>query len=151
MWFDAYSNEYLEEAGIIERLCGMKNGVVLLQGPTMCGKTRLIRALQAADPRSLHAYTVENIRDVYYMPKNGFDDSALVNADKTWQIICFEDIDLFKSSEFMMSNTAYLVNQLSANALVILTGIECEERIPSLLSEIRSPIRKIVYAQAENS
>lgn len=133
-----YSNEELKNK-ILSDLS--ENRLIILDGQTMCGKTRFLKSLPA-DLTTISGFyrLLDNYVDLL---RTFFDDLDAFNSHKrelieTYrthsQIVCFEDIDMpLSGRSASQEEFAYLFREMTETNTVILTGIDIEKRCPDLL------------------
>lgn len=145
MWYDAKSDERLTDDQLISLLRECSGQVVLLEGPTGCGKTGMIKRLMKADDRKAD-----------FFPKDQFVrtlmDCIASNGKHTmrevvggYEIICIDDADLMNGTAYTQEYTAQILSDIAQDALVIVAGIRLCERIKVLIEHITAPVRLIEY------
>ena len=112
-----------------------KSGIILIEGPSACGKTYLLKKLRDTSPREVRLVSYETIADTMTANMIGhrYDPKALVESFSS-EVLCIEDVDFLKGKEHTQMEFAFLANSLSENNLVILTGIRLSSRVPFLFS-----------------
>lgn len=121
------------------------NQVVVMEGPTGCGKTMMLKEIHEHGERKVVILSAEQIRDhfIHVITKKGYD--SFQDTIEGCDIICMEDLDWTFKTKALQMETAFLVNKLCENALVVLNGIYCTERNTILLDHIHQPLRKFQF------
>lgn len=131
MWTDPVSKQTFTDEELIARLSASAPGIVLLQGPTGCGKTRLLRALcstmNVQDAILTKEQVVDTVLDtiIYRKPD-------LVKKTEGMPLVCLDDIDLVRGRDSTQEELNVLLRRISTRSLVILSGIDCTERISAM-------------------
>lgn len=112
-----------------------KSGIILIEGPSACGKTYLLRKLRDTSPREVRLVSYETIADTMTanMLGHSYDPKALADSFSS-EVLCIEDVDFLRDKEHTQMEFAFLANSLSENNLVILTGINLRARLPFLFN-----------------
>lgn len=135
-----YSDEELKNK-ILTALPDHK--LIILDGPTMCGKTNFLKSLPA-DLTTISGFyhLLENYVDLLRTFFNNHDafNSHKRELIKTYraqrQIICFEDIDMsLAGKSASQEEFAFLFIEMTETNTVILTGIDIDRRCPALISK----------------
>ena len=132
----------------IERL---PERVILLEGPTMCGKTRLIKEVRAEGKQIISAETMHDA--VLYIAKsdNGSFVEAMMSAFSFYPLLCVEDADLiFSGREFTAAAIeSFIVEYVKAHTAVF-TGLRFTDRA---FAECRrnETLTEFVYTDRENN
>ena len=111
------------------------SGIILIEGPSACGKTYLLKKLRDTSPRQVRLVSYETISDTMTanMQDHRYDPQALADSFSS-EVLCIEDIDFLRGKEHTQMEFAFLINNLSEHNLVILTGINLSARLPLLFS-----------------
>lgn len=140
MWLNTRTNAHLSDEELLSALSETRTGIVVLDGPTGCGKTAVMRRLTELFPasslflaeddfkRSLTARLIPSVKAV------PFD---LLSCDS--ELICIDDIDLLSSYSATQTEAAHQLSRAAGHALVVLSGILCRERISGLTGELSVP------------
>jgi len=112
-----------------------QSGIILIEGPSACGKTYLLRKLRDTSPREVRVVSYETVVDTMTanMSQHRYDPKALAESFSS-EVLCIEDVDFLHGKEQTQTELAFLANRLSENNLVIFTGINLRERIPMLFT-----------------
>ncbi|MBQ8830785.1 MAG: hypothetical protein IJ017_04245 [Oscillospiraceae bacterium] len=112
-----------------------KSGIILIEGPSACGKTYLLRQLRDTSPRDIRVVSYETVVDsmMANMMQHRYDPKTLAENFSS-EVLCIEDVDFLHGKEQTLTELAFLANRLSENNLVIFTGIKLRERIPMLFN-----------------
>ena len=115
----------------------LPKGIYCLDGPSLCGKTALLRRLEAESGRAVSRVNYEFVPEYLlrnYLP--GYEDAE---AKTECEIFIVEDIDLLAGKESTLEGGADLFNHLAATRTVILSGIDLRRRVPQLVVRLNSP------------
>lgn len=112
----------------------IQGSITVLDGPTGCGKTRLLKQLAASEGRSVDKYSVEAIKElvmerIYSAPHR---QRNLTGDD----IIAIEDIDFLNMAKSLQIEAAILIEKASAEHAVIITGIQLSKRVPVMMKTL---------------
>ena len=112
-----------------------KSGIILIEGPSACGKTYLLRKLRDTSSREIRVVSYETIVDsmTENMRQHRYDPNSLAENFSS-EVLCIEDVDFLQGKEHTLTELAFLANRLSENNLVIFTGIKLRQRIPMLFN-----------------
>ena len=112
-----------------------KSGTILIEGPSACGKTYLLKKLRDTSPRQVRLLSYETVVDtmIENMKNHTYNPNAMADTFSS-DVLCIEDIDFLKGKDHTQMEVAFLVNNISENNLVIITGINLKSRVPSLFS-----------------
>ena len=112
-----------------------KNGIILIEGPSACGKTYLLRKLRDTSSRDIRVVSYETVVDTMKenMLHHRYDPNMLAENFSS-EVLCIEDVDFLQGKDQTLTELAFLANRLSENNLVIFTGIKLRQRIPMLFN-----------------
>ena len=112
-----------------------KNGIILIEGPSACGKTYLLRKLRDTSSRDIRVVSYETVVDTMTenMLHHRYDPNMLAENFSA-EVLCIEDVDFLQGKDQTLTELAFLANRLSENNLVIFTGIKLRQRIPMLFN-----------------
>ena len=112
-----------------------KSGIILIEGPSACGKTYLLRKLRDTSPRDIRVVSYETVVDTMTsnMRCHRYDPGSIAENFSS-EVLCIEDVDFLQGKDQTLTELAFLANRLSENNLVIFTGIKLRERIPMLFN-----------------
>ncbi|MBR6593591.1 MAG: hypothetical protein IKK83_00195 [Clostridia bacterium] len=127
-------------------LAELQRGVVALDGPTTCGKTYVLRRLDAIDGRSVHIRSYREWAEETVLPylERGEDVTELEAEEG--QVFCVEDADYLWGKHTLQLCMAGMLHTLAKKNLVIITGTELDKKTPLLLARLR-PLDKY-YAKS---
>ena len=119
-------------------LSNLKSGIVILSGPSMCGKTAMLKRLQSESGRKVSITEYSDIIECIIMNlrlERDFGKQISVMAGD--DIFAVENIDFLKHKETTQIEFASIFKKLSDRGhLVIATGIDVEKRVPVLIDEL---------------
>lgn len=121
------------------------NQVVVMEGPSGCGKTMMLKEIQESGDRKVAILSADLIREHFICTITRKGHNTLPDAIKGCDVICIENIDWTLRTKAAQMETAFLVNKLCEEALVVLNGIHCTERNAILLDHIHQPLRKFQF------
>lgn len=125
---------------VVEAIFSTCSSVVVLDGPSWCGKTFLLHELQREGGQIVPFYLiveklVDNLRKGDYSRQSFIMELMKEGADHT--IICFDDIDLIlKGKPETQIEIALLINTLTDARKIVLAGIEIADRCKNLMKYI---------------
>ena len=112
----------------------IQGSITVLDGPTGCGKTRLLKQLAASEGRSVDKYSVEAIKELVM---GRIYSSPHIQRDMTGDdIIAIEDIDFLNTAKSLQIEAAILIEKASAEHAVIITGIQLSKRVPVMMKTL---------------
>ena len=121
------------------------NQVVVMEGPTGCGKTMMLKEIQDSGERKVAILSADLIREHFICTITRKGHDAFPDAIEGCDVICIENIDWTLRTKVAQMETAFLVNKLCEKALVVLNGIHCTERNAILLDHIHQPLRRFQF------
>lgn len=130
-----YSNRQL-----IEAVLSARSRVIVLDGPSWCGKTFLLHELQRDGGQIIPFYRVverlvDNLRKEDYSRQSFIMELMREGADHP--IVCFDDIDLILMGKpETQIEIALLINTLADKRKIVLAGIEIADRCKNLMKYI---------------
>lgn len=150
MWYDARSDETLNDGQLLDLMKSCGGQVVLLEGRTGCGKTAIMRRLMKEDGRKADFFSkdqfVRTLMDC--IESNGRHTMREVVGG--YGIVCIDDADLMHDTAYTQEYTAQILSDIAQDALVIVAGIRLRERIRVLIEHITAPVRLIEYRSEQN-
>ena len=105
--------------------------ITVLDGPTACGKTRLLKQLEASGVRSVKTHSVEAIKELII--ERAYTSPSIQRILGDSDIIAIDDIDFLKTAETFQTAAAILIEKASSEHAVIIAGIQIGERIPVMM------------------
>lgn len=125
---------------LLERISdsGSSGQVFLMEGPTGCGKSLMIRRLREQMPDQVVVFSSESIVDYCdwkYIPWKPCHYAG--NTPEDFDIVCIEDVDLLRSTNQQTLVSVLIRELISASKTVILNGIDCCKRVPELLHNLQ--------------
>ncbi len=110
------------EQELERRLLTMTQGIIYLEGPTLCGKSTLLRRVQAGC-RAVRCLTAEELMDVILESarRRLSLDRMLASFDE--DVLCLEDVDMLMGRATSLEMLAEAVDSLSRRIPVVITGI----------------------------
>lgn len=148
-WIDIDSREAVSFSRLQEIILLSHGQVVLMEGPTACGKSMAVRQLRERFPDRVIILTIEDIADSALDIITRRNENRLFEKIGNCDIVCFENIDMLKTSA-LRCEASYFFNRLSReNRAVVLNGIDCTNRVPEMLGQIKSPLRIFRFDDAE--
>lgn len=139
-WKEQGCDAVLSFPELLERISdsGGYGQVFLMEGPTCCGKTLMIRRLREQMPDQVVVFSSESIADYCdwkYIPWKPGHYASDVPED--YDIVCIEDVDLLRSTNQQTLVSVLIRELISASKTVILNGIDCCKRVPELLHNLQ--------------
>lgn len=139
VWTEDGGKTCLSARELEEGLFGMDSGVVVLDGMTACGKTRLLKSLRCRRGGAMAVVSYEDVTVEYVrlLNKHGGDSKermvALLGA---YPALAVEDVDFLRGKPFTQMDVGDILRAVSGNSLVILTGFRIRESVPELLERL---------------
>ena len=135
VWKQISSGENLSKDTLIETLIQRPSGIVVLSGPSNAGKTMLLSHLRcrAKTPMMIYSYQ-DAVDSIVAQAKAHRWDEGIPFFDNhpAGAILAIEDIDFLRGKEVTRHTLYEQVKQLSKQSLIILTGIDLEERMDDM-------------------
>lgn len=138
-WKEEGCDGVLSFPELLERISdsGSSGQVFLMEGPTGCGKSMMIRRLREQMPDQVVVFSSESIVDYCdrkYIPWKPGHYAGDIPED--YDIVCIEDVDFICG--YQTTTVSKLILDLAdAGKTVVLNGINCRERVPEILRNIR--------------
>jgi len=146
MWYDRTDREALTDEALLERLKEYDHQIILLEGPTGCGKTRLLRKLEQEDARQMLILSEERfVRSLLAECGAKEGEWPFHKLTERFGIVCIEEADMMCGKTATQESAAYYLGKAAENALMIITGIRLCERITVLIEQLNVPARLIEY------
>lgn len=128
-------------------LHGSHSQIILMEGPTACGKSLVIRQLKERVPNRVAILTVEDIVDRFIDIIMHRDEGKFRTKIGNCDIICFENIDMLRTSS-TQEEAACLFDELAKlKKVIVLNGIECTKRTPIMLQRVKSQLQIFQFVQ----
>lgn len=146
MWISESGERYSDE-GVIDFLLPLEAQCILIQGPTGCGKTTLIKRVIDASSRETAYYTVDQLVSAYSLDDfvwNGYQSREEFWARFCAPILIIDDADLLSNHVFCKTGVAFRLRQAIKKSLVILIGIDISRRVPDLWDRLH-PITTLEF------
>ena len=126
----------LSQNEVVQRLLDMERGVAFLSAPSGGGKTAILHKLQKLRPGckviSSETFIMGVVEDIL---KKGTVEPVPQEQDL---VLCIEDLDWYKGREATQQALALWFAQLRESGVVIVTGIDLENRLPALFRELKA-------------
>lgn len=125
---------------IVEAIFSTRSRVIVLDGPSWCGKTFLLHELQRDGGQIIPFYRVverlvDNLRKEDYSRQSFIMELMREGVDHP--IVCFDDIDLILMGKpETQIEIALLINTLADERKIVLAGIEIADRCKNLMKYI---------------
>lgn len=145
MWYDAGVDAMLTDDQLFELLTECSGQVVLLDGPTGCGKTRMMKRLMNEGGRKTELFAEDRFIRTLMDCTLSNGRHTIAEAVDGYEIVCIDDADLMRGTTGTQEYTAQILSDIAQKALVILAGIQLCERIKTLIGNITAPVRLIEY------
>lgn len=133
-WRKLSSKEEMNSDKVIEYLLQLKNGIVLLDGHSWCGKTTILRKLEEVSQKLVYRLSYENVVDemvrVLRKHENCYD--YLRDIAETSVIIGVEDVDYLSGKDATQEYLSEMIRIAAKKHLVVLTGNNVCKRVPTL-------------------
>lgn len=144
-WNEIGTGNTLSYTQLKHKLITSNNQVVLMEGPSRCGKTMMLKEIQESGERKVAFISAEHIVDHFIctLTKKGHD--TFQDAIEGCDVICIENVDWSFRTQATQMETAFLINELCKDALVVLNGIYCKDRNTILLEHIHQPLLKYQF------
>lgn len=117
---------------ILEVLIQLPIGnILLLDGPTGCGKTSLLKKMATSEMRTIKIYSIEDFREflVERIRRSPYRLTELPGND----IIAIEDVDFLGCTDSIQIEAAFLIERSLKKHPIILTGIQLYNRLPDMI------------------
>mgnify|MGYP003302022273 CR=1 FL=1 len=136
-WHDT-NNEYTDDE-LLYCLTNIKNGIMFISGPTMCGKTAMLKRLQSKFEFEMNIITEEYLVNYILGSCSWSSVTQEEFYENTSEIILgIEDIDFLAGKEATQKEAGRVLNQLcDAGKKIIITGISLKRKIPFLIQMTR--------------
>lgn len=142
MWFDATEHIKRSDDQMLDWLKECRNQIVLLDGPTGCGKTRLLRRVKEGFGEGMMILAVDRLGELLMKGAEPVRE-CLGGHD----VICIEDADMMQGKIVTQETTARYLSEAARHALVAVTGIRLRERVGTLLDGLKGPVRLIEFRE----
>ena len=139
LWLVGNNSELLSDSRLIQYLLESPNRIFCIDGPSMCGKTSILKKL----PDSMtEIETDELFADRIYKNYQSKEPRSIKQMadDYMKDIVCIEDVDFLGGRPQTASVCADMLNIIAERSKVILTGIELKKNIPELIRMLRDPV-----------
>lgn len=136
-----YTYDELKEA-----LKTAEKQVIVLEGPSGCGKSTLVRELIDESERKSHILPVDQFLSCIEPEPSDSSLEDLETALRTYDLICIEDVDWALRASSLQAEAGHMISKLAKNALVILDGVSCTEKNPTLLEMTQPTIYRFTEA-----
>lgn len=137
-WIEEESDTILSFQELQERISGSSGQAFLMEGPTCCGKSLMIRRLRDQMPDRVVVFSSESIADYCdwkYIPWKPGEYAG--STPDGYDVVCIEDVDFLRSA-YQQTEVSVLIRELtSAGTTVVLNGIDCSERVPGLFQNLQ--------------
>ena len=148
MWFDEEAQAALTDDQLLDLLKKSKAQVILLEGPTGCGKSRLLKNMQQTDARRTKILAEDAfVRSLLATASAGRGEKTFSELADGCEVVCVEDIDLLNGKTATQEIAAQTLRAAAKEALVVLTGIRLRERVEPMLEELREHARLFEYRE----
>ncbi|MDY5219476.1 MAG: ATP-binding protein [Eubacteriales bacterium] len=153
-WKEDGCDAVLSFPELLERISDSENSgqVILMEGPTGCGKSLMIRRLREQMPDQVVVFSAESIVDYCdwkYIPwKPGHYAGEIPEG---YDIVCIEDVDFLRSTNQQTLVSVLIRELISADKTVVLNGIDCTERSPELFQNLHHLLQVFRFAEEHNS
>lgn len=142
-WYDEKGRKYTDDEMYL-CLSDLKLGAVFISGPTMSGKTSMLKRIQADNESEMSIITDEYL--VNYIFRSCINGSVKEKdfSEKTGRkILAIEDIDFLRDKEATQKEAGNILNELlREEKVIIITGIELKKRVPYLIDTMRKNTAK---------
>lgn len=134
---------------VMEELLKRRHGILVLDGVTGCGKTRLLHRFRekSAFPVAIHSYREVTEELVHlYRKMDGQTTEKMLALLGAHSILAVEDLDYLRGLVTTQETLGIMFHEAAKESLIILTGNELEECIPEMLRYLKRPKHlKLLY------
>lgn len=134
----------LSDDELFDRLAGAERKIVVLDGYSGCGKSRMIRRLKALGDREVFVFSEEKMAEIMVqeiIQKRRNDQQLLALSEKE-AIVCIEDIDFAYRKSATLEEIRMRSKQAARRHLVIITGNDMCEKMEQFLRELGGEVWK---------
>ncbi|MBQ2957961.1 MAG: hypothetical protein IJE08_16070 [Clostridia bacterium] len=140
MWTDTQTQTILTDDDLLKALAGCGPQIIVIEGPTGCGKTKLLRRLKAVECRSMITLAEDDfMRSLTARLKPASPDIPFDILAAEYEVICIDDIDLLHAYNATQLEAADQFSRACIRSVIILSGIRCCERLRVLLGALTVP------------
>lgn len=146
-WIEDESNVILTFQELRDRISEISGWIILMEGPTGCGKSLLIRGLREKMPDQIAVFSSESIAeycDWKYIPWK--PNNYVGDAPDGYDVVCIEDIDLIRGHH-VTSVSKLILDLVSEGKTVVVNGIDCCNRVPELFHNLRHLLHIFRFVQ----
>ena len=137
IWKNEKGEEFTADM-LYEHILKITSGLVFLSGPSMCGKTAMLKKIQSESERKINISECDDIIQCLIKnieSKTDFNNEIANMAGD--DILAVENIDFMKNKETTQKEFGLIFKQLiSEGHLIIVTGIKISQRVPDLLETL---------------
>lgn len=136
-----------QETELVDKISSSGKGIIVFEGPTGSGKTWLLNKVLNKS-NTARRFSYESFVEIYINQIKENKSAVYVKKSmlkflNAHEIVGVEEIDMLWGKEYTQEAIAEIINIVSENTLVILTGIGIEERVPKLLKKLKET--NIIY------
>jgi len=135
----------LTDEQLFDLLMECSGQIVLLDGPTGCGKTSMMKRLMNEGVRKTELFAKDRFIRMLMDCTRSNGRHTIAEVVDGYEIVCIDDADLMRGATCTQECTAQILSDIAHEALVILAGIQLCERIKALIGNITAPVRLIEY------
>lgn len=136
-WRRISLNEEMTPDEVLQYILRQKNGVVLLDGYSGCGKTTILKELRETSSRPVYLFSYENVVDEILRAARAKEtcEWLLLDISENNCVIGIEDVDYLRGKEATQACLAEMVCNAAEKHLIIMTGNDVWSKTPVLCRE----------------
>ncbi len=121
---------------IVFCIISKQSGIVFLEGPSCCGKTKVIKEIKkrlkdtcVITGEQFYTYVLEDA-------KNATQHSSFLQDFKNCSCICIDDIDFYGGRPYTEREFARLFSCIGETSVVVITGIKLKEKLSVMFQSL---------------
>lgn len=129
MWRSKESGKLYTDEQVREIMEELPKRVILLSGPTTCGKTRLVKNVRTEGKRIISAETMHDAVLYIAGSDNGDFVEGMMSAFSFHPLLCVEDADLiFSGREYTATAVESFIGEYIKAHTAVFTGLRFSDR-----------------------
>jgi len=146
-WKERGTDTVISFSEMQEIIIANRGQVLLIEGPTGCGKSLLLRQLQHRETRKIAIVSSEVIVDyfIHVVIRKYKDPFEKIANDH--DIICIENIDMLRGKSTEIEAAFIIKRLIEKQKTVIINGIKCTQRTPHMLELLKDILRIFQFVE----